>query len=117
MTGNQPVDVQQYGQSIWYDNISRDMFKSGELQNLLDNFGVVGMTSNPTIFEKAIGHGTDYDDAIRAMVDLDTVQIYDRLAIDDIQHAADLLRPIFDRTKGIDGYISLGVLPTLVHDS
>ncbi len=112
-TGNPTVDVQQYGQSFWYDNISREMIQSGELQNLLDNFGVLGMTSNPTIFEKAIGHGTAYDEAIRGAVDLTTDQIFDKLAIDDIQHAADLLRPIFERTHGIDGYISLEVSPLL----
>ena len=90
MAGNPPVDVQQYGQSIWYDNISRDLIESGELQKLLAESGVVGMTSNPTIFEKAIGHGTAYDAAIRTMVDLPAAEIYDVLSITDIRRAADL---------------------------
>jgi len=117
MTGNPPVDVQQYGQSIWYDNISREMIQSGELKKLLDEFGVVGMTSNPTIFEKAIGHGTAYDSAIRTMVDRDAELIFDSLAIEDIQHAADLLRPVFERTHGVDGYISLEVPPLLASET
>ncbi len=117
MTGNPPVDVQQYGQSIWYDNISRDLIQSGELQKLLDEYGVVGMTSNPTIFEKAIGHGTAYDESIRTLLDKDPEAIFDLLAIDDIQHAADLLRPIFERTNGVDGYISLEVPPMLSNDT
>ncbi len=117
MTGNPPVDVQKYGQSIWYDNISRQLIQSGELQKLLDEFGVVGMTSNPTIFEKAIGSGTAYDESIRLIVDLPVAEIFDQLAIDDIRHAADLLRPIFDRTKGIDGYISLEVSPLYANDT
>ncbi|MHB8625245.1 MAG: bifunctional transaldolase/phosoglucose isomerase [Aggregatilineales bacterium] len=117
MTGNPPVDVQEYGQSIWYDNISREMIDSGELQKLLDEFGVVGMTSNPTIFEKAIGHGTAYDGAIRTMVDLPAAQIFDALSIEDIRRAADLMRSIYDRTKGGDGYISLEVSPLIASDT
>ncbi|MBX3065130.1 MAG: bifunctional transaldolase/phosoglucose isomerase [Anaerolineae bacterium] len=116
-TGNPPADVQQYGQSIWYDNISRDMIRSGELQRLLDEYGVVGMTSNPTIFEKAIGEGQFYDDAIHNLLDLDANEIFDQLAIDDIRAAADLLRPIYDRTKGLDGYVSLEVSPMLANDT
>lgn len=117
MTGNPPVDVQKYGQSIWYDNISRQLIQSGELQKLLDDFGVVGMTSNPTIFEKAIGNGTAYDDSIREIVDQTPDQIFDQLSIDDIRHAADLLRPIFDRTGGGDGYISLEVSPLYANNT
>ncbi len=117
MAGNPPVDVQQYGQSIWYDNISRDLIESGELQKLLAESGVVGMTSNPTIFEKAIGHGTAYDAAIRTMVDLPAAEIYDVLSITDIRRAADLLHPIFQRTEGRDGYISLEVSPLIASDT
>jgi transaldolase/glucose-6-phosphate isomerase len=117
MAGNPPVDVQQYGQSIWYDNLSRDMIQSGELQRLIDEYGVMGMTSNPTIFEKAIGEGNFYDEQILETSDLDANEAFDKLAIEDIQHAADLLRPIFDRTNGRDGYISLEVSPLLANDT
>lgn len=117
MTGNPTVEVQKFGQSLWYDNLSRDMIRSGELQDLIDNYSVLGMTSNPTIFEKAIGEGAFYDDSIREALNLDANEIFDQLAIDDIQHAADLLRPIFERTKGVDGYISLEVSPLLANDT
>ncbi|MEP7290008.1 MAG: bifunctional transaldolase/phosoglucose isomerase [Chloroflexota bacterium] len=116
-THNPTVQVQKYGQSLWYDNLSREMIQSGELQNLIDDYGVLGMTSNPTIFEKAIGEGNFYDDWIRDSMDLEINEVFDGLAIDDIQHAADLLRPIYDRTKGIDGYISLEVSPLIADDT
>src|SRR5260221_2870452 len=115
--GNPPVDVQEFGQSSWYDNLSREMIQSGELQKLIDEFGVIGMTSNPTIFEKAIGEGDFYDEAICTMLDLDASTIFDKLAIDDIQHAADLLRPIFDGTAGVDAYFTLEVCPILENDT
>jgi transaldolase/glucose-6-phosphate isomerase len=114
---NPPVDVQQFGQSIWYDNISRDLIESGELQALIIESGVVGITSNPTIFEKAIGHGTAYDAAIRKMVDRPAAEIYDALSIADIRRAADLLHPIFHQTKGLDGYVSLEVSPLIASDT
>jgi transaldolase/glucose-6-phosphate isomerase len=117
MTGNPTVEVQKYGQSIWYDNLSREMIQSGELKKMIDEFGVLGMTSNPTIFEKAIGEGNIYDDAILEWINLDVNEAFDKIAIDDIQHAADLLRPIFDRTQGGDGYISLEVSPLLASDT
>jgi len=117
MAGNPPVDVQQYGQSIWYDNISREMIQSGEIKRLIDEYGVLGMTSNPTIFEKAIGEGNFYDESILDMLDRDTAMIFDAVAIEDIQHAADILRPVYDRTKGVDGYISLEVSPLLANDT
>src|SRR3954470_9199389 len=111
MTNNPTVEVQKYGQSLWYDNLSRDMIQSGELRMLIDDYGVLGMTSNPTIFEKAIGEGKLYDDTIMETFDLEVNEAFDKLAIEDIRQAADLLRPIFDRTKGNDGYISLEVSP------
>lgn len=111
-------ELTQRGQSIWYDNIRRALIDSGELQALLDN-GVVGVTSNPTIFEKAIAGSTDYDDAIRRLVadGKSDAEIYEALAIEDIQRTADLLRPIYDRTNGVDGYVSMEVSPTLAHDT
>ena len=111
-------DVQVLGQSIWNDNIRRAMLTSGELQRLLDD-GVVGVTSNPTIFEKAIAGSGDYDDELRTLANegRDIDEIYEALVLADIAAAADLLRPIHDRTNGRDGYISLEVRPTLAHDT
>ncbi len=117
MAGNPPVDVQQFGQSIWYDNIRRRLITSGELARLVAEDGVLGITSNPTIFQKAIGGSSDYDDAIMTLLELDPYDIYERLAIEDIQRALDLLRPIYDRTGGVDGYVSLEVSPLIANDS
>ncbi|MDJ0784815.1 MAG: transaldolase [Desulfosarcinaceae bacterium] len=105
-------------QSVWYDNISRSLLDSGELSALLDA-GVVGVTSNPTIFQQAITGGTAYDPAIgRLAADGRSAQeIYEELAIADIQRTADLLRPLYDRTNRGDGYVSLEVNPGLAHDT
>ncbi|HEV7125820.1 MAG TPA: bifunctional transaldolase/phosoglucose isomerase, partial [Ktedonobacterales bacterium] len=106
--------VYELGQSIWYDNIRRGLITSGDLQRLIDDDAVVGITSNPTIFEKAIDGSTDYDEQLRSLVQqgvTDAGQAFEALAIKDIQMAADVLRPIFDRTNHIDGYISLEVSP------
>ncbi len=119
MTNANPnIAVQQLGQSFWYDNIQRGLIASGELRKLIDDFGVLGITSNPSIFEKAITQSSDYDPQ---MIDLaagpgDTKAVYERLAIRDIQAAADLLQPVFERTLGRDGYISLEVSPDLARD-
>lgn len=115
---NPLIELQTYGQSVWYDNIRRAMLTSGELQHLLDS-GVLGITSNPTIFEKAIAGSTDYDAALRdlALAGRDLQSIYESLVMADIAAAADLLRPIYDRTKGRDGYVSIEVRPTLADDT
>ncbi len=117
MTGNPPVDVQKFGQSIWYDNISRQLIQNGEIKRMVDEDGVLGMTSNPTIFEKAIANSTLYDSAIAQMLDADANSIFEALAKDDIRAVADILRPIFDRTNGADGYISLEVSPLIANDT
>ncbi|HVU09772.1 MAG TPA: bifunctional transaldolase/phosoglucose isomerase [Phototrophicaceae bacterium] len=117
MAGNPPVDVQQYGQSIWLDFIRRSTIENGDLQRLIDNDGVVGVTSNPTIFQKAIGGSDDYDAALQHMLDLDANAAFEQLAVEDIQHAADLFRPVYDRTGGRDGYVSLEVSPLLANDT
>lgn len=117
MSGNPPVDVQQYGQSIWYDNIRRSLITSGELKRMIDEDGVLGVTSNPTIFQKAIGGSSDYDTAFVDLLDLDANTIFERLAVADIQATADILRPVYDRTNGGDGYISLEVSPFLARDT
>jgi transaldolase/glucose-6-phosphate isomerase len=111
-------ELTNLGQSIWYDNIRRALLDSGELQALLDK-GVRGVTSNPSIFEKAIAGSADYDDAIRALADSNKTaeQIYEALALEDIRRTADLLRPIYHETEGVDGYVSLEVSPTLAHDT
>ncbi len=117
MAGNPPVDVQQYGQSIWYDNISRNLINSGELQRLIEEDGVLGVTSNPTIFNKAIGGSGDYDAGLMTVIDQETNAIYESLAIDDIQRALDIFRPVYERTGGADGYVSLEVSPLLADDT
>ena len=113
-------EVSQLGQSIWYDNIQRRLITSGDLQRLIDEDAVVGVTSNPTIFEKAIDGSGDYDDQLRDLVRqgvTDPRQIFDALSIHDIQAAADLFRPIYDRTNGGDGYISIEVAPNFANDT
>ena len=111
-------EVQRLGQSIWYDNISRELLLSGEIERLI-NIGVTGLTSNPTRFEKAISGSADYDDALSALAAerLDTKDSYEKLAMEDIRAATDLLRPAYDRTEGRDGYASLEVSPTLAHNT
>jgi len=108
----------KHGQSIWYDNIRRGMIKSGELQALIEQ-GVSGLTANPTIFEKAISGSTDYDDALLRHADdgKSLNEVYEDLVISDIQSAADLLRPAYDRSDGVDGYASLEVNPHLASDT
>ncbi len=117
MAGNPPVDVQAFGQSIWYDNIRRKLLDDGEMQRMVNEDGVLGVTSNPTIFQKAIGGSSDYDSAISTMLDLDAYEIYEKLAVEDIQRALDILRPVYDRTAGRDGYVSLEVSPLIAHDT
>ena len=102
----------------WYDNIRRGLIKSGELASLID-LGVSGVTSNPTIFEKAIAGSTDYDETLLELAkdNKSTQELFEAFAIEDIRAAADLLRPIYDRTGGDDGYASLEVSPALAHDT
>ncbi|MGZ8498633.1 MAG: bifunctional transaldolase/phosoglucose isomerase [Candidatus Binatia bacterium] len=109
------------GQSIWLDYIRRNLIRSGELKRMVDDDGIRGVTSNPTIFEKAIAGSTDYDEALRAMLardgNADVEKLYEPLAIEDIQMAADVLRPVYDASHGDDGYVSLEVSPHLAHDT
>ncbi|MEM6285211.1 MAG: transaldolase family protein, partial [Chloroflexota bacterium] len=106
-----PVEVQRFGQSIWTDYISRRLITGGELQRLIAECGVLGLTSNPSIFQQAIGDTTDYDDQIAAHLDEDAYTRYERLVIRDIQEAAAILLPVYERTGGVDGYVSLEVSP------
>ncbi|HET8907999.1 MAG TPA: transaldolase [Ktedonobacterales bacterium] len=113
-------EVSQLGQSIWYDNIERRLIASGDLQRLIDEDAVVGVTSNPTIFEKAIDGSADYDDQLKQLVGqgiADPKEIFDALSIQDIQAAADLFKPIYDRTNGGDGFISIEVAPNFANDT
>jgi transaldolase/glucose-6-phosphate isomerase len=112
--------LQTFGQSIWLDYIRRDLLKDGELQRLIDEDGLRGMTSNPSIFEKAIGDSTLYQDFLDTFADrtdLDAKGRYELLAIRDIQDAADLLRPVYKSTKRRDGYVSLEVSPYLANNT
>ena len=104
------------GQSIWYDNISRSLIRTGKIQNLI-KIGVTGITSNPTIFENAILHSSDYDKSIleAASRNLTSTEIFYQLAKDDIRIASELLRPIYDETNFTDGYVSLEVNPNLAN--
>jgi transaldolase/glucose-6-phosphate isomerase len=115
---NRLIELSQLGQSIWYDNIQRGMLKNGEFEDLIAA-GVLGVTSNPTIFDKAISGSADYDssliDFIAAGYELDT--IYEKLVLEDIGTAADHLRPVYERTNGLDGYVSVEVRPTLANDT
>ncbi len=108
----------EIGQAIWLDYIRRSFIRSGELKELVDK-GLRGVTSNPSIFENAIAGSNDYDSALHELVEsgLSVEAIYEALVIEDIQGAADVLRPVYDRTKGSDGYISLEVSPTLANDT
>jgi transaldolase/glucose-6-phosphate isomerase len=106
------------GQSIWYDNIRRALLDGGDLQALVDA-GVTGVTSNPSIFEKAIAGSADYDEAMGELVTegRSEIEIFEALAIEDIRRAADILRPVYNGTDGVDGYVSLEVSPTLARDT
>jgi len=112
--------LQQFGQSVWLDYLRRSLFTSGEFSRLIREDGLRGVTSNPSIFEKAIAGSTDYLDALQDIEqrrDLEPMALYEALAIRDIREAADLLRPVYDATRRADGYVSLEVSPYLAHDT
>jgi transaldolase len=113
-------ELLKFGQSIWLDYIRRDLIETGELKHLIEDDGLRGMTSNPSIFEKAIADSQYYSDLIRDLDrkgDLDANGRYEALAIRDIQDAADILRPVYESTKRRDGYVSLEVSPFLARDT
>jgi transaldolase / glucose-6-phosphate isomerase len=119
MAKNPLFELEEAGTSVWLDNMRRSYVTSGELQRMIEEDAVVGMTSNPTIFEKAIGGSSDYDDSIRrlARAGQGGEELMLSLIVEDIQMAADVLKPIYDRTKHTDGYISIEVLPSLAYDT
>ena len=107
------------GQSLWIDNISRETLRDGSLAKLISGYSVTGLTSNPTIFEKAMGHGDAYDDAIARMArdGRSTEDLFFALAVEDLQQAADLFLPAHEASGGVDGWVSLEVSPLLVNDA
>ncbi|MEW6272659.1 MAG: transaldolase [Thermodesulfobacteriota bacterium] len=118
--GNPLLEIRKYGQSIWYDNIRRGIITSGQLQSMIDDDGLRGITSNPAIFEKAVVESHDYDHAMKALVLQgvgSAVDIYERLAIEDIQWASDLMHGVYDESNGRDGYVSFEVAPALANDT
>lgn len=119
MKDNPLARIADYGQSVWMDYIERRMIKSGALKRLIEDDGIRGITSNPTIFEKAISGSDDYDEQIRALADQDksVEEIYTEIVVSDICGAADLLLPVFQKSKGEHGFVSLEVSPHLAHDT
>ncbi|MCY4436708.1 MAG: transaldolase [Chloroflexi bacterium] len=116
---NRLVQLQDYDQSVWLDSISRGLMQSGQLQALVDNDGLRGMTSNPAIFEKAISGSDDYRDQLRALhaAGKSTTEVYEAVAVTDIQSACDVLRPVYDASDGEHGLVSLEVSPELAFDT
>ena len=109
----------KHGQAVWLDFLARGFMIDGGLQRLVDD-GLHGVTSNPSIFEKAIGETDEYDEAIGSMLhieDRSPGELYECLAVEDIKHAADILRPVFDTTHGADGFVSIEVSPHIAMDT
>jgi len=112
-------ELQKHGQSVWYDNLNRELIVTGALQRMVDEDGVSGGTSNPSIFEKAVSSGTAYDEQMRKLVDQgrDLPEIYDELTVTDVKLSAETFRPIYDETHAADGYASLEVSPLIANDT
>ncbi|HSM95443.1 MAG TPA: bifunctional transaldolase/phosoglucose isomerase [Rhizomicrobium sp.] len=116
---NRLKQLEQLGQSVWLDFLSRDLIRKDGIRKLIAEDGIGGMTSNPAIFQKSLSQGTDYDADIRKFAEqgLDVGEIFRKLSVKDIQDAADALRPVYDRTKGADGFISIEVSPYISADT
>src|SRR5207245_9078173 len=116
---NATTTLHERGQSLWLDNITRDLLETGTLARYILQLSVTGLTSNPTIFDHAIKNSSAYDAAIRMMAKegKSGEDLFFELAIEDVTRAADLFRPIWDRTHGVDGWVSLEVSPVLAHDT
>jgi transaldolase len=112
-------EVERLGQSLWYDNLSRAFISGGKIAGMINDLGLCGITSNPSIFEKSISGSDEYDaDIEKAIHDgLTTSEIYERLTTDDVRNAADVMRRVFDRTNGMDGYVSIEVEPRLANNT
>jgi len=111
-------ELSERGQSVWFDTLSRDLLQTGELARMMDEDAVVGVTSNPTIFQKALSSGDAYDEQLRSLLDTegDLKEIFLKLSAEDVKGGLDLLRPVFDRTNGRDGYVSWEVDPEIAYD-
>src|SRR5262249_19646330 len=111
-------ELSEHGVSVWFDTLSRELLETGELERMTRDDAVVGVTSNPTIFQKALAEGDRYDAQLRAVAEHETdpKEIFFTLAVDDIKDACDVLRPAYEASKGVDGYVSLEVDPTLAYD-
>jgi transaldolase len=118
-TVNHLLEIKDFGQSIWMDNLSRDLIQSGGLKESIETQGIRGVTSNPAIFEKAIAGNAIYDADIEAGIraNQSVLEIYESLTFDDIRDACDIFRPVYDQTNGLDGYISIEVPPTIAKDT
>ena len=118
MSDSRLAQVAAHGQSVWIDLLSRDLVHSGALKKRVDELSVTGLTSNPSIFQKAIAGGGDYDDQIRESLEQtdDPREVFLELAVEDVRDPCDVLRPVWDATGGGDGYVSLEVDPGLAHD-
>ncbi|HEX5206191.1 MAG TPA: transaldolase [Steroidobacteraceae bacterium] len=116
---NMTLELNRAGQSLWLDNITRELLSSGTLRRYIDELSITGLTSNPTIFDHAMKHGSAYDEDIRnlAQKGLMDEKLFFELALEDLTRAADLFRPVHDRTSGVDGWVSLEVSPRLAYDS
>jgi len=114
-------ELEQIGQSVWLDNISRDLLNNKELESLIEEVGLKGVTSNPTIFQKAIGSGAAYDEQIKQLLlknsSSSADELFEELAVKDIQRAADVLSPIYAKTDGVDGFVSIEVSPILAYNT
>ncbi len=119
MAVNHLLEIKDFGQSIWMDNLSRDLIQSGALKDCIENQGIRGVTSNPAIFEKAIAGNAIYDADIEAGIHAkkSVLDIYESLTFDDIRNACDIFRPVYDQTNGLDGYISIEVPPTIAKNT
>jgi transaldolase len=119
MATNHLLEIKNYGQSIWMDNLTRDLIQSGDLKDMVENQGICGITSNPAIFEKAINGNAIYDADIEAGIKakLPTDKIYESLIFEDIRNACDILRPVYESSNGLDGYVSIEVPPAISHDT
>ena len=111
-------DLSAHGVSVWVDSLSREMLETGHLKGLMDADAVVGVTSNPTIFQKALSTGEWYDEQLREALERtnDTKEVFFALAVEDIKRACDLMRPVWERTNGVDGYVSIEVDPDLAYE-
>jgi transaldolase len=117
MAGKPLQELSKLGQSVWIDSLSRASIRGGHLQGLIDDFAVVGATSNPTIFQTAMAEGNAYDEQLRELADRDVNDAFWALAVRDIKDACDVFRGVFDATNGRDGYVSLEVDPTLAYET